>query len=122
MSRYLRGFFIVWVVLRYGLDELVLSGFPNPLLRALRRVITIGRNLKAPRGQRLREALEALGPIFVKFGQCIYHTFSDLSFVQIILAILVFVLCALFEHTRICSSHRIAFAQLNCFAAYLLLQ
>ena len=69
MSRYLRGFFIVWVVLRYGLDELVLSGFPNPLLRALRRVITIGRNLKAPRGQRLREALEALGPIFVKFGQ-----------------------------------------------------
>ncbi len=69
MSRFLRGFFIVWVVLRYGLDELLLSGFPNPLLRALRRVITTGRNLKAPRGQRLREALEALGPIFVKFGQ-----------------------------------------------------
>ena len=69
MSRFLRGFFIVWVVLRYGLDELLLSGFPNPLLRALRSVITIGRNLKAPRGQRLREALEALGPIFVKFGQ-----------------------------------------------------
>ncbi|PRD65950.1 ubiquinone biosynthesis regulatory protein kinase UbiB [Malikia granosa] len=69
MSRYLRGFFIVWVVLRYGLDELLLSGFPNPLLRALRRVITVGRNLKAPRGQRLREALESLGPIFVKFGQ-----------------------------------------------------
>ncbi|MEN9473628.1 MAG: hypothetical protein RIS48_348 [Pseudomonadota bacterium] len=69
MSRYLRGFFIVWVVLRYGLDELLLSGFPNPLLRALRRLITIGRDLTAPRGQRLREALEALGPIFVKLGQ-----------------------------------------------------
>ncbi|MDD2730368.1 ubiquinone biosynthesis regulatory protein kinase UbiB [Malikia sp.] len=69
MRRFLRGFFIVWVVLRYGLDELLLSGFPNPLLRALRGVITIGRNLKAPRGQRLREALEQLGPIFVKFGQ-----------------------------------------------------
>ncbi|MCX7251520.1 MAG: ubiquinone biosynthesis regulatory protein kinase UbiB [Burkholderiales bacterium] len=69
MSRFLRGFFIVWVVLRYGLDELLLSGFPNPLLRALRRLITIGRDLKAPRGQRLREALEALGPIFVKLGQ-----------------------------------------------------
>ena len=69
MSRYLRGFFIVWVVLRYGLDELLLSSFPNPLLRALRRLITIGRDLTAPRGQRLREALEALGPIFVKFGQ-----------------------------------------------------
>ena len=69
MSRFLRGFFIVWVVLRYGLDELLLSGFPNPLLRALRRLITIGRDLTAPRGQRLREALEALGPIFVKLGQ-----------------------------------------------------
>ncbi len=69
MRRFLRGFFIVWVVLRYGLDELLLSGFPNPLLRALRSLITIGRNLEAPRGQRLREALEQLGPIFVKFGQ-----------------------------------------------------
>ncbi len=67
--RLLRGVFIVWVVLRFGLDELVLSGFSNPGLRALRRVITTGRNLSAPRGQRLREALEKLGPIFVKFGQ-----------------------------------------------------
>jgi len=33
------------------------------------RVVSIGRNLDAPRGQRLREALERLGPIFVKFGQ-----------------------------------------------------
>lgn len=69
MMRFLRGAFIVWVVLRYGLDELVLSGFRNPLLRTLRRVITTGRNLSSPRGQRLREALECLGPIFVKFGQ-----------------------------------------------------
>jgi ubiquinone biosynthesis protein len=69
MMRFLRGAFIVWVVLRYGLDELVLSGFRNPLVRTLRRVITIGRNLSTPRGQRLREALECLGPIFVKFGQ-----------------------------------------------------
>ena len=69
MSRFLRGIFIVWVVLRYGLDELVLSGFQNPAIRGLRAVITTGRNLKAPRGQRLREALERLGPIFVKFGQ-----------------------------------------------------
>ncbi len=69
MTRFVRGFFIVWVALRYGLDELVLSGFNNPLVRTLRRVITIGRNLQSPRGQRLREALERLGPIFVKFGQ-----------------------------------------------------
>ena len=69
MNRFFRGVFIVWVVLRYGLDELVLSGFRNPAVRVLRSIISIGRNLKAPRGQRLREALERLGPIFVKFGQ-----------------------------------------------------
>ena len=69
MTRFFRGAFIVWIVLRYGLDELVLSGFPNPLVALLRRIISIGRNLEAPRGQRLREALERLGPIFVKFGQ-----------------------------------------------------
>ncbi|MHA7599608.1 ubiquinone biosynthesis regulatory protein kinase UbiB [Alicycliphilus sp. T452] len=69
MSRFFRGLTIVWVVLRYGLDELVLSSFDRPWLRAFTRVITIGRNLDAPRGQRLREALERLGPIFVKFGQ-----------------------------------------------------
>lgn len=68
MSRFFRGFTIVWVVLRYGLDELVLSSFKHPTLNALRRVLTIGRKLDAPRGQRLREALEQLGPIFVKFG------------------------------------------------------
>jgi len=69
MTRFFRGVFIVWVVLRYGLDELVLSGFSNPFVRGLRRVITLGRSLREPRGQRLREALERLGPIFVKFGQ-----------------------------------------------------
>ena len=69
MSRFFRGLTIVWVVLRYGLDELVLSSFNRPWLRVFTRVITLGRNLDAPRGQRLREALERLGPIFVKFGQ-----------------------------------------------------
>ena len=69
MRRWLRGWFIVWVALRYGLDELVLSGFRHPVLASLRWLVTVGRNLSAPRGQRLREALERLGPIFVKFGQ-----------------------------------------------------
>ncbi len=69
MSRWLRGLFIVWVVLRHGLDELVLSSFSHPWLRRLTRLVTLGRSLSAPRGQRLREALESLGPIFVKFGQ-----------------------------------------------------
>ena len=69
MSRISRGVFIVWTVLRFGLDELVLSSFEKPWVRVLTRVVSVGRNLKAPRGERLREALERLGPIFVKFGQ-----------------------------------------------------
>jgi ubiquinone biosynthesis protein len=69
MTRYLRGIVIVWVALRYGLDELVLNSFQRPWLSSLARLVSVGRNLSAPRGQRLREALEHLGPIFVKFGQ-----------------------------------------------------
>jgi ubiquinone biosynthesis protein len=69
MTRLLRGIYIVLIVLRYGLDELVLTSFQKPGLRLLARIVSIGRDLSAPRGQRLREALEHLGPIFVKFGQ-----------------------------------------------------
>ncbi len=69
MTRYLRGIAILWVILRYGLDELVLNSFRQPWLHSLARVLAFGRKLDAPRGQRLREALEELGPIFVKFGQ-----------------------------------------------------
>jgi ubiquinone biosynthesis protein len=69
MTRLLRGIYIVLIVLRYGLDELVLTSFQKPGLRLLARFVSIGRDLSAPRGQRLREALEHLGPIFVKFGQ-----------------------------------------------------
>ena len=64
-----RGLFIIWVLFRHGLDELVLSSFEHPGLRRVTRILTIGRKLDAPRGQRLRQALESLGPIFVKFGQ-----------------------------------------------------
>jgi len=56
-------------VLRYGLDELALSSFRQRRVRALVRVMTVGRTLDAPRGERLRLGLERLGPIFVKFGQ-----------------------------------------------------
>ncbi len=69
MRRTLRSAFIVWIALRYGLDELLLSSFQRPWLRLLARILSVGRDLSAPRGQRLREALERLGPIFVKFGQ-----------------------------------------------------
>ena len=69
MRRLSRGAFILWVIFRYGLDELVLTSLEKPWLLLLTRVLTVGRDLQAPRGQRLREALERLGPIFVKFGQ-----------------------------------------------------
>jgi ubiquinone biosynthesis protein len=61
--------FIVVTVLRFGLDELALSVFRQRWVRALVRLVTIGRSLDAPRGERLRLGLERLGPIFVKFGQ-----------------------------------------------------
>ena len=69
MTRYLRGIAIVWIALRFGLDELVLNSFQRPWLSRIARVVALGRNLSAPRGQRLRMAFEHLGPIFVKFGQ-----------------------------------------------------
>ena len=69
MTRLFRGVYIVFIVLRFGLDELVLTSFQKPGLRLLARIVSLGRDLRAPRGQRLREALEHLGPIFVKFGQ-----------------------------------------------------
>ncbi len=68
-GRFGRGAFIVFIVLRYGLDELVLSSFQKPWIRLLARVLSVGRDLRSPRAVRLREALERLGPIFVKFGQ-----------------------------------------------------
>ena len=69
MRHLARLVFIVFTVLRFGLDELALSSFRQRRIRLLVRLITIGRRLDAPRGERLRLALERLGPIFVKFGQ-----------------------------------------------------
>jgi len=60
---------IVVVSLRYRLDELVLSGFDQPWAVRLLRLVRMGAPPKMPRGERLRLALESLGPIFVKFGQ-----------------------------------------------------
>ena len=69
MNRFFRGIFIVWTVWRFGLHELILSNFSQPLLKLLSQILTLGRTYKASRGERLRLALEQLGPIFVKFGQ-----------------------------------------------------
>jgi len=69
MLTLLRLIRIVFVCLRYGLDELVLSSINHPVATWLLRVIRFGTRPAEPRGERLRRALEALGPIFVKFGQ-----------------------------------------------------
>jgi ubiquinone biosynthesis protein len=69
MSRFYRGFFIFWIVWEHGLDDLVLSNVRQPWLRSIGRFLRFRRDLSSPRGVRLREALERLGPIFVKFGQ-----------------------------------------------------
>jgi ubiquinone biosynthesis protein len=69
MRHLARLLFIVVTVLRFGLDEVALSAFRQPWVRLLVRLVTLGRRLDAPRGVRLRQGLERLGPIFVKFGQ-----------------------------------------------------
>ncbi len=69
MRQFGRLVFIIITVLRFGLDEVALSVFRQRWVRALVRLVTIGRKLDAPRGERLRQGLERLGPIFVKFGQ-----------------------------------------------------
>ena len=63
---------IQWVLVRHGIDDLLLA---TPWFRPLRFLafLTPGWWLArgVPRGVRIRRALEALGPIFVKFGQAL---------------------------------------------------
>jgi ubiquinone biosynthesis protein len=59
---------IVHTIGRYGLDEFV-PGPASGLIRLIFGVFFFWRDTSAPRGVRLRRALESLGPIFVKFGQ-----------------------------------------------------
>src|SRR5205814_10311228 len=63
LLRLLRLVRIFAITVRYGLHEFMPSMPGDFMLRLL-----AGRR-DEPRGQRLREALEQLGPIFVKFGQ-----------------------------------------------------
>jgi ubiquinone biosynthesis protein len=60
---------ILLVALKYGLDEFLLGHERFHWLRPTARAVTFWRDLSAPRAQRLRLALQELGPIFVKFGQ-----------------------------------------------------
>jgi ubiquinone biosynthesis protein len=59
------------VLVRYGLDEIISA---THLLRPMRFFFILAprrRGRSAPLGERIRLALEELGPIFVKFGQAI---------------------------------------------------
>jgi ubiquinone biosynthesis protein len=60
---------IVRVGLSHGLDRMILDHDPENRLARLIGVVFFWRDLSAPPAERLRKALEALGPIFVKFGQ-----------------------------------------------------
>lgn len=70
ISRLVRLMQINFILFRYSLDELVYS---LDLFRPLRFFVYLNpyrkNNKKIPRGERIRLALEDLGPIFVKFGQ-----------------------------------------------------
>ena len=56
---------ILSIVIRHGLDEFL----PRGWARALIGGAFFWRSFATPRGVRLRQALEQLGPIFIKFGQ-----------------------------------------------------
>ncbi|BBE08518.1 ubiquinone biosynthesis protein UbiB [Mycoavidus cysteinexigens] len=73
----LRSWKIIFTCLRFGLDQVALSHFKYRWVKLTLRVLTLGRKFDLPRGVRLRLTLEALGPIFVKFGQ-ILSTRRDL--------------------------------------------
>ena len=67
--RFFRLLKIIFIVLRFGLDEFLLAHERTSwLLRPLNWLLFF-RDVSRPRAERLRLALEALGPIFVKFGQ-----------------------------------------------------
>ena len=68
---------IIRVGLHFGLDEFILGHERVRGLRMILQTLLFWRRYEQPRAVRLRLALEALGPIFVKFGQ-ILSTRRDL--------------------------------------------
>lgn len=63
---------IARVTLRFGLDEVLLQGaplsalpWPLKLVRSINRL----RRFEQPRGVRIRQAFETLGPIFVSLAK-----------------------------------------------------
>lgn len=75
--RMFRLLHIIFITLKYGLDEFILGHAKLRFIQTLVTKTLFLRNTRLPRGVRLRLALESLGPIFVKFGQ-ILSTRRDL--------------------------------------------
>jgi len=59
------------VLVKYGLDDIIKQTHLLRPLRFLFYILPRRRDTSAPLGERIRLALEELGPIFVKFGQAI---------------------------------------------------
>jgi len=69
-SQLLRLLHINWVLIQHGLDDIVLATHLFRPIRFLRPLLPWHwMRTHRPRGERIRLALETLGPIFVKFGQ-----------------------------------------------------
>ena len=62
---------IIRVAMHYGLDEFASPSPAAVRIAALLKLFFSRRNTTALRAERLRRALEELGPIFVKFGQAL---------------------------------------------------
>lgn len=71
LKPFFRLTYISYVLLKHGLDEIVFEAHLLPGLALLTRIspFRYTKQRQKPRGVRLREALEELGPIFVKLGQ-----------------------------------------------------
>jgi len=82
LRRFVRLLRILFIAVRFGLDEFALAGNPTGWLARSLRPLARYRRLEEARGVRLRRALETLGPIFVKFGQ-VLSTRRDLLPVDI---------------------------------------
>ena len=65
----LRLLTILWASIRFGMDDFLLGPAKTRWLRPFVKMLFFWRDLSRPRGERLRLALESLGPLFVKFGQ-----------------------------------------------------
>jgi len=70
-AQFLRLAHIARVLLRHRTDEFLEGTRVYRLLQLIRPLMLVGTTVSSeiPRGQRVRESLQELGPIFVKFGQ-----------------------------------------------------